>query len=367
MSVKPHKPDYILIITAGIIMIAGLILLTSAAIVLSQDNFGDKYYHIKHQLYFGFLPGLGLLLICSKINYHFWKKIAPYLFGFTLILLLLVFIPALSYGHGGASRWLNFGNISIQPAEIAKLTLIIFLAAWFANKKEQIKSFEFGFLPFLIYLIIITLLIALEPDIGTLSVLVISAVAVYFIAGASWPHFFLLILISFFIFIFLIFFAPYRLSRITTFLNPSHDILGQSYQINQSIIAIGSGGLFGLGLGQSRQKYQYLPEAVGDSIFAVIAEELGFIFSAILILFFLFLIWRGFSLAKKSKDNFAKFLTAGISAWLACQILINIGAMVGLLPVTGLPLPFISYGGSALIVSMAAVGILINVSKYAKQ
>lgn len=366
MSIKPHQPDYSLIFAIGIIMAVGLVLLASAAVVLGQDNFGDKYYHIKHQLYFGFLPGLILLLICSQINYHFWKKIAPYLFGFTLILLALVFIPALSYGHGGAHRWLNLGSVSIQPTEIAKLTLMIFLAAWLANKKGQVKNFEFGFLPFLIYLIIIILLVAPEPDIGTLSVLIISAVAVYFTAGARLLHLFFLTLIGLIGFIFLIFFTPYRMARITTFLNPSRDTLGQSYQINQSIIAIGSGGLSGLGLGQSRQKYQYLPEAIGDSIFAVIAEELGFIFSSILISLFFFFVWRGFYTARRAKDDFAKFLTVGISAWMSWQILINISAMIGLVPLTGLPLPFVSYGSSALIVSMAAVGIMINVSKYTK-
>lgn len=364
MAAKIHKPDYSLIITIIIIMAIGLILLTSASVVFGQDNFGDKYYYIKHQLYYGFLPGLIFLLICSKINYHIWQKIAPYLFGLTLILLLLVFIPALGYGHGGAHRWLNLGSISIQPTEIAKLTLIIFLSSWFSNKKEQIKSFEFGFLPFLIYLTIITLLIALEPDIGTLSVLIVSAISIYFSAGAKWMHLFLLILISIIGFISLVFFASYRIDRITTFLNPKHDTLGKSYQINQSIIAIGSGGMFGLGLGQSRQKYQYLPEAVGDSIFAVIAEELGFIFSTILIILFLFLIWRGFYIAKNSKDDFARLFSVGISSWIAWQVVINIGAMLSIVPLTGIPLPFISYGGSALIISMIGIGIMINVSKY---
>lgn len=365
-SQKSHSPNYRLITVFAVISIFGLIMLASASQIIGMDKFRDSYYYLKHQLFFGILPGLALLIIFARINYKTWEKIAMPIFIFSIILLILVFIPQLSYGHGGANRWLHTGLFSIQPSEIAKLGFIIFLAAWFKQKKEDIQNFHYTFLPFLMYLCIMTILIALEPDIGTLSVIIITALAIYWVANAKFIHIISLILICLLIFFVLIKAAPYRMARITTFINPQYDTQYTSYQINQSILAIGAGGWFGQGFGLSKQKYQYLPEAAGDSIFAIIAEELGFVFTSLFVLLYIYFIIMMFQIARKSFDGFGKFTAVGIAVWLAYQGLINMGAMVKIMPLTGLPLPFVSYGGSAMIVSMVAIGILINVSKYTK-
>jgi len=364
MPQKPHHPNYQLIISFAIILIFGLVMLTSASQVIGLDKFQDPYYYLKHQLFFGLLPGLALLIIFSNIKFNFWQKIAIPVFAGSLILLILVLIPQMGYGYAGAKRWLYFSFFSIQPSEIIKLSLIIFLAAWFNKKKEEIKNFHHTALPFIMYLAIISILIALEPDIGTLSVIIVIALAIYWTAGAKLIHIAGIVLIGILTMTMLIKAAPYRVARITAFFSPEADTQGISYQINQSLLAIGSGGLFGLGLGQSRQKYQYLPEVIGDSVFAVIAEELGFVFSIIFIFLFLFLFYRAFKIVRTVPDKFGQLVVIGISSWLLYQILINIGAMVSIVPLTGLPLPFISYGSSSLLVSMAGLGMIINVSKY---
>jgi cell division protein FtsW len=341
-------------------------MLTSASQVMGLDKFQDPYYYLKHQLFFGLLPGIALLIIFSNLKFSFWKKIAIPLFAGSIILLILVLIPQLSYGYAGAKRWLYLSFFSIQPSEIIKLSLIIFLAAWFSQKKGEMKNFHHTVLPFIMYLGIISLLIAFEPDIGTLSVIIVIALALYWTAGAKLAHIAGIVLIGILTMGLLIKAAPYRVARITAFFSPEADTQGISYQINQSLLAIGSGGLFGLGLGQSKQKYQYLPEVVGDSVFAVIAEELGFIITSLFIFLYLYFALNAFRIAEKSHDNFAKYTAVGIATWLTYQALVNMGAMVKITPLTGLPLPFISYGSSAMITSLAAIGILINISKYTR-
>lgn len=347
-------------------MLFGLIMLASASQVIGMDNFGDPYYYLKHQLFLSALPGLALLVIAAHIPYYYWQKIAVPFLAFSIILLILVFIPGAGYIHGGAQRWLVIKSFSFQPAEIAKLGMIVFFATWFAKRKEIVRDFYYTFLPFLCYLGAIVLLIALQPDIGTLSVLVISALAIYWLAGLKCTHLFALAVIAILGFGILINAAPYRLNRIAAYLKPHENKLGTGYQINQSLIAIGSGGVFGLGFGQSKQKYQYLPEAVGDSIFAVIAEELGFILTALFVFAYFYFILIGFQIAARAPNDFGKYLAGGIVVWFGYQTFVNIGAMVKLLPLTGLPLPFVSYGGSALVISMLAFGILANISRYAR-
>lgn len=364
---KSHQPDYILITILTIIIIFGLIALSSASTVVSYQKFHDSYYFLKHQILFGLIPGLILLFLALKINYNEWKKFSLPLLIISILFLIAVFIPNIGTGYGKAKSWINLAGFSFQPTELIKLVLILFLATWFEKKEKEIKKFSQTILPFLFLLGIICFLIILQPDIGTMSIIIFVALAILFTAGVKFWHFLLIILSGLGLLGLLIKIAPYRLARLIVFLNPELDPLGIGYHINQAFLAIGSGGIFGLGLGHSQQKFQYLPEVIGDSIFAIIAEELGFIISAGLIILFLILIFRGFKIAQNAPNEFAKFTAVGIVSWFGFQIFINAAAMVGLVPITGIPLPFISYGGTSLAISSAAAGILINISKYTKQ
>ncbi|MFA5134711.1 MAG: putative lipid II flippase FtsW [Patescibacteria group bacterium] len=361
-----HKPDYAILIIIGIIVVYGLIMLSSASSVLAFDKYGDSNYFLKHQLLFGVLLGIIGFLIASKIDYHLWSKLALPILVINILLLLAVFIPGIGFEYGGARRWINLGFTLLQPTEVLKLTFILYLSVLFAKNKEGIKEAAYGLVPFLIILGSIIFLIMLQPDMGTMTVIAITGVAIFFIAGAPIKHLAWIMLGATGLFLVLIKIAPYRAARLTVFLNPALDPQGVGYHINQALLAIGSGGLFGLGLGHSRQKYLYLPEVTGDSIFAVIAEELGLFFSIALIILFISFLYRGLQIAKKAPDTFGKLVSVGIVSWIVLQAFINIAAMVTLLPLTGIPLPFISYGSSALATSLIAIGILINISKQIK-
>lgn len=368
MAIRYHKPDYVFIITIAIIIILGLIILSSAGAVMAYQKFGDSNYYLKRQFFYGILIGLALLIITSRIDYHQWRRFAFPLLLLTILLLISVFIPGLGFGYGGAKRWLNFGGFFIQPTEICKLTFLLYLATWLEKRgRKGISDFSYGFLPFIIILGIITLLIMLQPDLGTMTVIGIISVVTYFVAGANIVHLSLFGLGGIILFAILVKIAPYRVARFTVFLNPTLDPQGIGYHINQALLAIGSGGLLGLGLGHSRQKYNYLPEVTGDSIFAILAEELGFIVSVGLIILFLILLVRGFKIARAAPDIFGKLVATGITVWFTFQAFINIAAMVGVLPLTGIPLPFVSYGSSAIAISLAAVGIMINISRQTKE
>jgi cell division protein FtsW len=361
-KVLAHKPDYQLAIVVFVLIILGLVLISSASVVVSYTLFGISTYYLRRQLVAAFI-GLVVWIICQNISYHFWKKLAFPALAITILLLIAVFIPGLGFAYGGAQRWIDFRLFSLQPAEICKLTFILYLALWLEKKGEGIKSFAYGFLPFIVISLFIAGLIIAQPDMGTMFIIIMIGALMFFTAGARIIHVVLGFGGGFFLLWSLIKIAPYRLARITTWLNPYSDTRGISYHINQALLAIGSGGLLGLGFGLSRQKYNYLPEVVGDSIFAIIAEELGFLRSIFIIILFLFLAYRGFKIAQKAPDVFGRLVATGITSWFAFQAIINIGAMLSLLPLTGLPLPFISYGGSALVISLAAVGILMNISK----
>ncbi|PIP29517.1 putative lipid II flippase FtsW [Candidatus Kuenenbacteria bacterium CG23_combo_of_CG06-09_8_20_14_all_36_9] len=352
-----------LIIIFFVLIVFGFVMLSSASSVIGYTNFGDNYYYLKHQLLYGFLPGLFLFFLCLKIPYKLWQKNAVKIFLASLVLLALVFIPAFQLKNNPAKSWLIIANFSLQPSEIAKLALIIYLSAWFTKSKNHIKSFSHGLIPFAIFLSIVAVLVTLEPDIGTLIVIVFIAYAIYFAAGAKIKHFFSLLAISGVVLAGLIISAPYRFNRILTFLNPAGNTQDIGYHINQALLAVGSGGIFGLGLGQSRQKFEYLPEVAGDSIFAIIAEEIGFIFSLLFIILLIIFIAKILKISQNSPDEFVKLFTVGIGSWIGLQSLFNIGAMIGILPLTGVPLPFVSFGGTALMALMASFGILINMLK----
>lgn len=348
----------------GGLLTFGLMVLYSASTVQSFANFGNTSYYILHQLLYGAGIGLVALVICSKIDYHIWQKYLGFLIGLSLLLLLMVKIPGLGFESGGATRWLHIGAFTFQPAELAKLVIIIYLASWVEKKKNHLHDFYSGVLPSLIIVGLFSALILWQPDLGTMLILLLVAFFMLFTAGIPWKYFFYSIISGSLALYLLIRLEPYRVRRLTTFFNPAFDPKGISYQINQALLAIGSGSLFGFGYGLSRQKHYYLPEVINDSIFAVMAEELGFFRVIIVIFLFVLFAVKGAQIAKKAPDMFGKMVAIGITSWIVLQAAVNIGAMVNILPLTGIPLPFFSYGSTALIANLAAVGILLNISKH---
>lgn len=365
MVVARSSFDLQLLIIVSTIVFFGLIMLLSASSPIGYEKFGDSYYFVKHQIIFGLIPGIAAMFLFAKIPYTFWKKHAWNLLILSIILLLLVFIPGISAGIGTAHSWISIGGyFSIQPSEIVKLTFLFYLAAWLGQRGEYgVRDIHSGFLPFIGVLGTIMILMLLQPDVGTLAIIAAMSLVVYFVAGAPVAYVGGLIIAGLISLALLIKAAPYRAARFTTFLNPELDPQGIGYHINQALLAIGSGGFFGLGYGHSRQKFQYLPEVAADSIFAIIGEELGFVISVLVIIAFLILFWRLLYIASCASDKFAKFVVIGVAAWISIQAFVNIGSMVALMPMTGVPLPFISYGGTSLAVSMAAVGVVLNISR----
>jgi len=363
---KPNKPDYILIFAIFALVAFGLIILSSASAVISQDAFGGNYHYLKHQLLYGLPIGLLGFFVCQRINYKVWKKFSFILIIISTILLALVFIPKLGYSYGGAKRWIILGSFSIQPFELIKLAFIIYLAALLSKGGGVSKVIKQSLVPVLSIFIIIVTILCLQPNISALIMIFSIAILIYFLAGLNIFYIFSIIGVFFVGLLFLIKTTSYRLNRLTVFLHPETDPQGIGYQINQALLAIGSGGLFGLGLGHSIQKWKYLPEVIGDSVFAIVAEELGLIGAGFLVLLFVILAWRGFIIAKNSSDKFGYLVAGGITGWIFFQAFMNIAAISRIIPLTGITLPFVSYGGSSLIVCLIAVGILVNISKYSK-
>lgn len=368
---KPQRScDSVLLIVTLILIAFGLAVISSASFVISWENFKTTTYYFYHQLYFGVLPGLLLAFLVYKVDYHVWKKFAVPGLVLAIILLFLVFLPSVSISSGGARRWIKIpfaGGFSFQAAEFAKLAFVIYLASWLEKREKEVKSLSTGLMPFSLMLGAISLLLIIQPDVGTLSVIAISAVIMYYLAGAKTRHLLLAMTGAATALTVLVQFSPYRFNRFLVFLHPEIDPQGIGYQINQALLAIGSGGFFGRGYGASRQKFSYLPESMGDSIFAIISEELGFIGAMAVISLFLVFAWRGFKIARKAPDNFGMLLAGGITSLIVFQALINIGAITSIFPLTGIPLPFISYGGSSMIIFLVATAILLNISKYSKR
>lgn len=357
--------DYVLLLIVGVIILFGLVVLLSASSPSGYANFADSYYFLKHQVIFGLIPGIGLLLVFSRVPYGFWRAHAWNLLIISIALLVLVFIPGISAGIGSAHSWISVGGVfSLQPSEIVKLTFLFYLCAWLAARdRHSVRDVHAGLIPFLLVLGTVTLLMVMQPDVGTMAVIASMSLVVYFVAGAPFTYVFGLLAAGFSALALLISLAPYRAARLTTFMHPELDPQGIGYHINQALLAIGSGGFFGLGYGHSRQKFQYLPEVAGDSIFAVIGEEMGFVVAVITICLFLLFLWRVLKIARHAPDAFAKYVVVGIGAWITIQAFVNIASMVALLPITGIPLPFVSYGGTSLAICMAAVGVVLGVSR----
>lgn len=357
-----RKPDRILLVAVWVLVAFGLVALTSASAPTAFSKFGDTWYFLKKQLLVGVLPGAILFLVAARLKLSTLRQVAPWCLVGALVLLALPLVPGLqaSYGHA----WINVFGHSFQASEAAKLLLAMYFAWWLARRQDgRLQTFWEGLLPFMVTVALVVTLMVWQSDLGTTAVILAMLFAMYVAAGAPWSHLGAIVAGAAALFIAAIKVAPYRVDRFKVFLHPELDPLGVGYHVNQSMLAIGSGGWLGLGLGHSRQKYLYLPEVTADSIFAVVSEELGFLVSVAVIAVFLLILWRGLQIARASVDPFARNLALGIVVWICFQAFINISAMLGLMPLTGVPLPLVSAGGSAMIANLAALGVLYALSK----
>ena len=358
------KVDKVLLFTTIALLLFGLIIFGSAALGVLSVNETKFFSIIENQLIFALIGGSFALVLGSLIPFKIYEKYAYFIFGLSIILTSLVFVPGISIYHGGAHRWISvFGLFSVQPSETLKKGFVIFIAMWCAKYRSLFKDWKYGFLPYLLAVIIVTSIMLSQPDFGTYLIIMTASFSVFLIGGARKKHLFLLVLGGLLGFILLISFRPYMMERIETFFNSEHDKRGSSWQLNQSLIAVGSGGVFGRGLGQSVQKFNYLPEPIGDSVFAVLAEELGFAGVVILIILYGILSIRGFIISLQAENQFGRLLGVGIVTIIMAQASLNISAMLGILPLTGVPLPLVSHGGTALMVTLFEIGILLNISK----
>lgn len=359
-----HPADGILLLTILALTVFGLMMVGSASTVLAEALRGDPFFFLKHQLFYGGTVGILAFIAGYFIPYPRWKTFALPALLLALVLLVLVFIPGLQVASSGSARWIGVGPITVQPSELTKLAFIMYVAALLERKGEDIRDFRKSVVPFLVIMGVIGALIVLQPDIGTLFTIAAIALAMVYAAGFRLRHLALIALGGAAIFSILVSTARYRLARLFVYLHPELDPQGIGYQINQALLAVGSGGLWGLGFGRSRQKYQYLPEPAGDSIFAITTEELGFIRTLFIILAFIIIVYKGYRIAEKAPDVFGRLLAVGITSWIGIQAFVNMGSILAITPLTGIPLPFISYGGSALATLLFAGGVLLNISKH---
>ncbi|MFT6361112.1 MAG: cell division protein FtsW [Candidatus Paceibacteria bacterium] len=350
-----------------VLLAIGLITFVSTSLGIYTEDKSQFYAMIIRHIGLGVVGGLAAMYGISRIHFSVWKKLSPYIFVAGIILTLLVFSP-LGVSYGGAQRWISLGFISFQPAELLKFAVIVFFSSWFAHFQEQIKDWKFGLLAFLGFLAIALVPLMLQPDSGTLVLIGLVSFIIYWLRGAPWKHIVLSVVIGMIAIGGYILVNPHIIERIETFRNPNQDPYGSSYQIRQSRIAIGSGKLYGRGLGQSVHKFgPYLPESNSDSIFAIFAEEYGFIGGVLLIFLYGLFGFFGFKVARHAPTPFAQNLVIGIVLLIVIQVFFNIAAISGLVPLSGLPLIFMSNGGTALIVTLAQLGIVLNISKYTKK
>lgn len=365
--VAPHSSaDRQLLMYLGLILFFGFIALISASSPVGFQKFQNSYFFVKRQLLYGILPGLLLFWFLARSDYHRLQKYSYVIYAGVLGLLALVFIPHVGLVINGSRSWLSLGPFNMQPSEFAKVAVIIMAAFLLSRRQAPWELWQQSLLPTLAILAPALMLILAQPDVGTLSILVAIVSGLLFLGGVPWKFLAIFGLVGVVAFVGLIVAAPYRASRITTFLHPELDPKGEGYHINQAFLAVGSGGFWGLGYGNSRQKFQYLPEVDADSIYAVIAEENGFLISGALVALIVLLGWRGFKISKNAPDDFGKFLAAGVTIWFLTQSFLNIGAMVGAMPLTGVPLPLVSHGGTAMVAMLIAWGIVASISRQTK-
>ena len=357
--------DYALFISVLLISTFGIIMIYSASYVWAEYKFQDPFKFVKNQGIF-FLLGIFFMIMISKIPFSFFKKHCKKFFLFCIVLLIAVLIPGIGTVRNGSRSWFGIGSFGIQPSEFTKLAMILFTANYLTKHEKEMKKFKKGILPILGLTLFIFFLIMLQPDFGTGVILVMAIMGMLFVGGVPISFFLKLGAIGVIGIVGLILAAPYRLTRILSFLNPWKDPLGSGFQIIQSLYAIGPGGLFGYGFLNSRQKHFYLPEPQTDFIFSIISEEFGFMGILIVASLFLLIIYRGFTIARNSSELFSKYVAFGITFQIAFQAILNLMVVVGLIPVTGVTLPFLSYGGSSLLITLCGIGILLNISRKQK-
>jgi len=363
-SPKPKGVDTIFLSLVITLVTIGFLIFSSASLgLLARDGatFGSVAFS---QFVFGILGGGAALFILSNVHYRHWRKHAIYIFAIGLIGTLAVFIPGLGMSHAGATRWLNLGITTVQPSEFLKIAYVIYLATWLSGMHKHVGDWRYGLIPFGIISGVTGVVMLLQPDTDTFLIMATAGLAMFVVAGARIRDLVILLVAGVLLLTTIAFARPYVMDRLTTFLDPGADPLGSGYQIKQSLIAVGSGGVSGRGFGQSIQKFEYLPEPIGDSIFAVYSEEFGFLGVTFLLGLFVAFALRGYKIAQQGADMFGVLLVIGIITVIMAQAFLNIGAMLAVAPLSGLPLPFISHGGTALLVTLAAIGIVLNVSKY---
>ncbi len=360
LTAKVDKPFLLTIIALTVL---GFFIFSSASLgVLTRSE--DQFKAIAlNQFLFGLCAGAVAMFVTAITPYKFWKKISLGAFIFSVILAILVFVPGIGWRHGGATRWIAIGSFNFQPAEILKMGYIIYLAALLSKYKDKIHTFKYGIVPFCILTGIVGVLLVLQPDNDTFFMTAMAGLAMLFVSGARLRHIAILFLIGLLSAGLIFATRPYVRERVMTFLHPDKNALTSGYQIQQSLIAIGSGGILGKGFGQSTQKFGFLPEPIGDSIYAVASEEFGFLGSVIIIVLFLYFTVRGLKIAATAQDEFGRLLVIGIIILIIAGSFFNIAAMLAIMPLSGTPLLFISHGGTALFLTLAEVGIILNISK----
>ncbi len=349
-----------------LLLFGGFFVFLSASFGLLARNGGESFENVfVSQILLGLVLGITAMYMASRFNYKYLRSFSFYLFVISIILTCFVFVPGIGFAHGGAKRWIDLRLTTFQPSELLKLGFVLYLAAWLSSAKDKVRTFKFGTMPFLIFLLFPAMLLVAQPDIGTFGIIVAAGMAMFFSAGGKLSHIFAIIITGIILFFIVVQLKPYLWDRIDIFMNPDKDPQGAGYQMNQSLIAVGSGKLFGRGFGQGIQKFPpFLPEPTNDSIFAVASEEFGFVGSSLIIFLFVLFAMRGFRISSQAPDRFSRLLVIGIVILIITQSFINIASMVGLFPLTGVPLLFISHGGTALLFALAEVGIILNISRY---
>ena len=362
---KEKKIDKFFLTVTFLLISLGVAMFVSASLGILVRNQKIFYSVLFTQLVLGLSLGLVGMFLCLKIDYKFWRKYSFYIFLGSILLTASVFIPHFGWSHGGAMRWIKLGPLgTFQPVEFLKFGFVIYFAAWLSWAKTRVKNLKFGVLPFIVMIGIIAVILFKQPDTKSFILIVVTGISMLFISGTPVKYIFYTGLSAIVLLGALVMFTPYLQERVKTFINPAQDVKGSSYQIQQSYIALGSGGLLGRGYGQSIQKFSYLPEAQGDSIFAVLGEEFGFLGTIITILLYSFFALRGLRIANNSPDLFSRLLVSGIVIMIAAQSFMNIASIVGVFPLTGVPLVFMSQGGTSLMIDLFAVGIVFQVSRF---
>jgi len=361
---RRHGPDYILLTAVLVLVVLGLIAVYSSSYALAYVDYGDPNYFIRRQVIFAGAGAAGLACM-TLIDYRILLRLSPLLILLAVIGLAAALLPGISVEQNGANRWIGIGPLVGQPSEFAKLAVIIYIAAWLSAKGEQVRDFTLGVIPFVVTVGLVCALVVLEPDLDTTLLIALTAGTLFFVAGARLLHVLMLVAsAAMFTFLFVLV-GGYGINRILTFTSAESDPQGAGFQTLQMLVAFGSGGLTGLGLGVSRQKFFYVPGSHTDGVLAIIGEELGFIGTLLVMMLFAIVLWRGIRIVRRAADPFGSLMAMGIIAWFSFQMLMNVGGVTRMLPLMGIPLPLVSYGGTALAINLVAIGLLLSISRRA--